>query len=375
MHSINILDYTFRCSQGNVEETLSSIKTENVTLSSKEVATLTEKNNMPYYLLKEKIPEESEAIKNTIKALVEEIISTFSLSKKSKTALIVGTSLIDQHCVDAIEESVYPYKRKSYCSIKTSIDSFADEITQELQLFPFSMTVSTACTSSINAVLEARNLINSNVFEYAIVVGIEIYSQMMSDGFSSMKLLSREMQRPFDIARDGLVLGEAVAAVLLGKESSPWSLRGGYSNCNSLNITSVSSSGEEYAQVMQEAMNLSEVSTHDITALKAHATATTTNDMSEINAIEKVFDSDLVFTALKPYIGHTLGACGVLELAIFMACIDDSFIPKTLNHNKSIIEEYTPLQKHKKCSFGVFMLNYFGFGGNNTSVIIQKELV
>lgn len=375
MHSINILDYTFRCSQGNVKETLQAIKTEDITLSSKEVSTLSEKSAMPYYLLKEKIPEESEAIKNAIKVLVEEIISNFSSSKKSKTALIVGTSLVDQHCVDAIEESVYPYKHKPYCSAKTSIDSFADEIAEELHLFPFSMTVSTACTSSVNAVLEARNLINSNVCEYAIVVGIEIYSQMMSDGFSSMKLLSSEMQKPFDTARDGLVLGEAVAAVLIGKESSAWSLRGGYSNCNSLNITSVSPSGEEYAQVMQEAVKLAEVSTHDITALKAHATATSTNDMSEINAIEKVFDSNLVFTALKPYIGHTLGACGVLELAIFMACIDDGFIPKTLNHKASILPEHIPLQKHTKCSSGIFMLNYFGFGGNNTSVIIQKELI
>jgi 3-oxoacyl-(acyl-carrier-protein) synthase len=95
--------------------------------------------------------------------------------------------------------------------------------------------------------------------------------------------------------------------------------------------------------------------------------------MSEINAIKKVFASDLTFSVLKPYVGHTLGACGVLELAIFMSCIDDGFIPKTLNHKESIIKEYTPLQEHKECKSGVFMLNYFGFGGNNTSVIIQKE--
>ena len=375
MHSINILDYAFKCSQGDTKETIIAIKTENVTLSSKRVSTLNDTNTIPYHLLQENIPEKSDAIKNAIKKLVAEIVSSFSSDKKSKTALLVGTSLVDQHCVDAIEDSVYEYKRKPYSSAKKSIDSFAEEIVQELQLCHFSMTISTACTSSVNALLEARNLINSGVCDYAIVVGIEIYSQMMSDGFSSMKLLSGDLQRPFDTARDGLVLGEALAAVLIGKENSPWSLRGGYSNCNSLNITSVSPSGEEYAQVMQEAMSLSHVDTHDITALKAHATATLANDMSEIYAIKKVFDPTLVFTAIKPYVGHTLGACGILELAIFMACIDDGFLPKTLNHNKSIIKDYIPLQKHQNCSLGIFMLNYFGFGGNNTSIIIQKELI
>ena len=276
--------------------------------------------------------------------------------------------------VDSIEDSAYEEQRKPYYTSKKSIDTYAKDLAHEFGLNDFTMTINTACTSSINAVLEARNLINSGVFDNAIVIGVEIFSQMMSSGFSSMKLLSSEFQKPFDISRDGLVLGEAVAAVLVGRGESLWSVKGGYSNCNSLNITSVSPDGGEYADVMNRAMEFSNIEAKNITAIKAHATSTPTNDLSEINAISKVFDPSTKFTAIKPYIGHTLGACGVLELTIFMSCIDDGFIPGTQDHNESIIKEYVPIQEHTKCESGIFMLNYFGFGGNNTSVIIQKEL-
>ena len=373
MHSINILDYSLLSSQGDTAQTLASIKSQNPKISLKKVATLDEDIEIPYYLFGDKIEEDSVHIKDAMQKIVNDISQKLSPAQRKKTALIVGTSLIDQNLVCSIEVALFKEKIFPYTSAKKSIDSFAKDIASQLNLNDFTMTISTACTSSVNAVLEARNLILSGVCDYAIVVGVEVFSQMMSDGFSSMKLLSSDVQKPFDISRDGLVLGEAIAAVLVGKDASLWSLRGGYSNCNSLTITSVSPSGEEYAQVMQKAMELSSVHVDDITALKAHATSTPTNDLSEINAIQTLFTQDVTFTALKPYVGHTLGACGVLELAMFMACIDDGFIPKTLNHKESIIKEYVPLQEVKACESGTFMLNFFGFGGNNTSIIIQKE--
>lgn len=373
MHSINILDYSIRSSHGDIKETLDSIKSSKIKISSKEVPTLDDKIKIPYFLFQDEVGENQESIASAIREVVLPIVEKLDSSQREKTAIILGTALVDMNIVDAVESTVYEDTKKPYSSKKTSIDSYAKDIAKEFALNDFTMTVSTACTSSINAVLEARNLINSGVFDYAIVVGVEVFSEMMSSGFSSMKLLSLESQKPFDTNRDGLVLGEAIAAVLVGRDESPWSVRGGYSNCNSLNITSVSPSGEEYAEVMNRAMEYAEVTSSDIIALKTHATSTPTNDMSEINAISKVFDSDITFTAIKPYIGHTLGACGVLELAIFMSCVDDGFIPKTINHRDSIIKEYVPIKEHKACDAGIFMLNYFGFGGNNTSVIIQKE--
>ena len=374
MHSINILDYSIKSSQGDIKETLDAIKNAKVKVSSKEVPTLDSKITIPYFLFQDEVKADQNSVLSAIRDVVKPILDKLSKEEKEKTAIIIGTALVDMNVVDSIEDSAYEEQRKPYYTSKKSIDTYAKDLAHEFGLNDFTMTINTACTSSINAVLEARNLINSGVFDNAIVIGVEIFSQMMSSGFSSMKLLSSDFQRPFDISRDGLVLGEAVAAVLVGKGESLWSVKGGYSNCNSLNITSVSPDGGEYADVMKRAMEFSNVDVKNITALKAHATSTPTNDLSEINAINKVFDTNTKFTAIKPYIGHTLGACGVLEMAIFMSCIDDGFIPATISHSESIIKEYVPIQEHTKCESGVFMLNYFGFGGNNTSVIIQKEL-
>ena len=373
MHKINILDYSIKSAQGDMKETLDSIKNSKIKISSKEIPSLDDNIRIPYFLFHDEVKENQESISSAIREVVLPIINKLNSSQRKRTAIILGTALVDMNIIDAVEDTVYEYKKKPYYTAKKSIDTYAKDIAKEFALNEFTMTVNTACTSSINAVLEARNLINSDVFDYAIVIGVEVFSQMMSSGFSSMNLLSLESQKPFDINRDGLVLGEAIAAVLVGHDKSLWSVRGGYSNCDSLNITSVSESGKEYAEVMKRAMKFSDVEARDITALKAHATSTPTNDISEINAINKVFDKGVCFTALKPYLGHTLGACGVLELAVFIAAIDNGFIPKTIKHDESIIKEYIPTLEHKECQSGVFMLNYFGFGGNNTSVIIQKE--
>ncbi|MCF6173873.1 MAG: 3-oxoacyl-ACP synthase, partial [Campylobacteraceae bacterium] len=214
---------------------------------------------------------------------------------------------------------------------------------------------------------------NAGVIEQAIVIGLEIFSPVMSSGFYLMDLLSKTIPKPFDIDRDGLVLGEAIAGIVLGKKSSNWSLAGGFSNCNSQTITSVSQSGQECVEVMQKTLQNCALEAEDITALKAHATGSNSNDEAEINAIGKVFESNLKFTALKPYIGHTIGASGVLEIALMIGCINDNFLPKTIFHNTSISPNFQPICKHEEMSSGVFMCNYFGFGGNNTSLIIKRS--
>jgi len=373
MHKINILDYSIRSAQGDMNDTLKAIKNNKVKISAKEVNTLDGKQSVPYFLFEDRVKDEKEDITSAIKEIVLNLTKKLNAQQLSNTALIIGTALLDKNVINAVEDTTNEYEKNPSKFSKTSIDSYAQDIAEELGLNPFTMTIATACTSSINAVLEARNLINAEVVEYAIVVGVEVVSEMMSDGFSSMNLLSLNEQKPFDNARDGLILGEAIAGVLVGSDESPWSLLGGYSNCNSKTITSVSESGEEFQEVMLNAMSLAEINAGDITALKAHGTSSLSNDLAEINAISRIFDDKLTFTAIKPYIGHTLGACGILEMAIMMACIDDGFVPCTINSEDNIIKEYVALQEHKECGSGIFMLNYFGFGGNNTTAIIQKE--
>ncbi len=375
MASVNILGCEIFSSLGDLKQTTKSIRDEKTGISSKAIKANDKEVKIPYFLLNQKVEQNQQDIYGILRDLLQKIISCIPVEKRVSTALFIGTSLIDWNLVDAINGCAYEYKKTPYFSQKFSIDSYAKQLSGEFGLGEFTMSINTACTSSANALLEAKNLISTGVVEYVIVLGIEIFSPVMSSGFYMMDLLSQTTPKPFDENRDGLVLGEAVAGMVLGKETTAWTLEGGFSNCNSQTITSVSSSGDECVEVMQKSLENSSLHVEDITALKAHATGSNSNDEAEMNAIRKVFDSSLIFTALKPYIGHTIGASGVLEISMMISAIDDGFLPKTLFCEKSISQDFIPIGEHKKCGSGIFMCNYFGFGGNNTSLIIKKELL
>ena len=322
---------------------------------------------IPYFCFSNECGQNQE----DIYAIMKEVLLQVLPDQRQNTALIVGTSLIDWNLVDAINAGAYEEKLP-YQSHKRSIDSYAKDLALEFGLNEFTMTINTACTSSANALLEAKNLLNAGFVEYVIVLGVEIFSPVMSSGFYSMGLLSPIKARPFDAKRDGLVLGEGVGAMLLGKEDSPWELLGGFSNCNSATITSVGEEGEECVEVMQNALQNCSLHVKDITAIKAHATGSLANDVAEMNALKKLFLQQPLITALKPYMGHTIGASGVLEIAFLMDAINNGYLPKTLCCEDSI--GYVPLQEDKACSCGVFMCNFFGFGGNNISLLLRKRL-
>lgn len=375
MSQINILNYEIYSSQGDLSTTIESIQRETTTLSSKVISIENSTVDIPFYAFEEEVQQNQTNIYAVLEKILKKITVKMSNEEKKETALLIGTSIIDWNLVNAIENTVYEYKKTPYESHKQSIDSYAKELSDAFGLNGFTMSINTACTSSANAMLEASNLIDSAVCKYAIVLGVEIYSPLMSSGFYLMDLISQSHAKPFDIDRDGLVLGEGIAAILLGGKKSQWSLMGGFSNCNSQTITSVSQSGEECREVMQKALVDADVKSEDITALKAHATGSHSNDLAEMNAISSLFENSLIFTAVKPYIGHTIGASGALEIALFMGAIDRGFIPKTLFCDKPILEEYMPLTENLACDSGIFMCNYFGFGGNNISLIIKKELL
>jgi len=371
----NILKTEIKSSLGNLTQTIQSIKNSQTGVSKKEILALEGEVEFPYYLFKDSVDDNYDSIYIALKDVVSKTIKDISKEDRAKTAIIVGTSITDWNVVKAIETTIYDYKKTEYYSHKRSIDSYAKDLSDEFGLSGFTMTINTACTSSANAVLEASNLVDAKLYKYVVVIGLEIFSKIMSSGFCAMQLLSTSAIKPFSNDRDGTILGEAIVSILIGEDDSAWKVRGGFTNCDGVSITAVSEEGDEFVEIMQKALEVSDVKKEDIKVLKTHATGTNSNDISEINAISRFFDKDIKFTALKPYLGHTIGACGALEIAVFMACIDNGFVPKTLNHFNSINSDYTPILEDIECNDGIFMLNYFGFGGNNTSVILEKELV
>lgn len=240
------------------------------------------------------------------------------------------------------------------------------------------ITVTTACTSSANAMLVAQRLLRRKQSKRVIVMGIEALSAFTLNGFYSLMLLSPDGTRPFDASRAGLQLGSACAVVILEScDSHPARhtdlLLGGANLCDTHNVISNNLDGKAAAAVMAAAIKDAGITPSDITAIKAHGTGSIDNDFTEAAAMKALFGSALPpFTGLKGYVGHTLGACGALELVALLGALSKGFIPATLGF-ESVDPAFglTPIIEPMQAMSGNYTLNFLGFGGNNTSLVIR----
>ncbi len=236
----------------------------------------------------------------------------------------------------------------------------------------------TACTSSANALLVAARMIAAGVYEHAVVLGVEIFNRLSFEGFHAMMLLSPDACRPFDAARNGTVLGEAVGAVVLSCRpgpaadgGQPFRVLGGANTCDTGSITSANATA--IRRVLEQALADAGLDRRAVTLIKAHGTGTDNNDQAEGAAMRALYaDAPLPpFTSLKPYLGHTLGACGVVELITLLACIRSGFVPGVPTFASMDADiMLAPLREHLAFGDGILMLNYFGFGGNNSSILL-----
>jgi len=239
------------------------------------------------------------------------------------------------------------------------------------------LTYNTACTSSANALLGAASMLAGGIIDYALVFGLELYSPTTLEGFALLQLLSPAAARPFAGNRSGIVLGEAVAVCLLSRDDimvAEWRFRGGKSGCDTTSVTGAAADGSGFARIMWGALEKTGLRPEDISLVKAHGTASDLNDRAEMRALSKVFSRMPPYLSLKPYIGHTLGACGVAELLLLFESVNSGFMPVSPNFSPLDLEfNDAPISLNLEIESGIFMLNYFGFGGNNSSLIIEKS--
>lgn len=235
-------------------------------------------------------------------------------------------------------------------------------------------TYNTACTSAANALMEAMQMIRVGWYPHALVVGMELASLTTLLGFSALQIIAAPM-RPFDTMRQGTILGEAIGAVLLSGEPGAdrrLSLTAAAANCDRYSVTAVNPDGSSISSLLTEVLTQAGLRWQAIRGIKAHGTATPANDASEARGIQRVFPAVPPVCALKPYVGHTLGACGVVELALFASALERGFLPMTPGfENVDPALGLSPAVTPTVASDGSYLLNQFGFGGSNTVLILR----
>lgn len=310
-----------------------------------------------------------------------EAIESAGLSHSEVTQLgvFIGSTSFD---INVTEEALSSSEVTDQ-SIVENIPSFTqikDYIVQKLNIKGPAISFQTACTSSANALIYAAEYIKTGEIEQALVLGLEFSNKVTALGFSSLSLISSDGMRPFDKERDGLFLGEGCGAVILSKRVNRPNTRlfrfeaGAYLG-DLYNITACNPNGATVAQVIEKAMLRANLSKNEISFVKAHATASLSNDEAESAGLNLVFNKMPPVTLFKPYVGHTLGACGIIELILFYQSIllknELPKIPSNINPDKEL--GVNLLQESLFVGEGYFLLNYFGFGGNNAALIISNK--
>lgn len=258
---------------------------------------------------------------------------------------------------------------------------------------PNFVTVS-ACASASNAIIDSVNYIRLGKMDVCITGGSEAsVTEAGVGGFSSMKALSErndapeQASRPFDKDRDGFVLGEGGAALILEEYEHAKArgakiyaeIIGGGMSADAHHITAPHPEGLGARNVMLNALEDAEIEPSSVDYINVHGTSTPLGDISEVLAIKKVFGDHaykLNVSSTKSMTGHLLGAAGAIEAVASILAIKYQTVPPTINHftdDEGLDPEINfTFNKAQKREINVALSNTFGFGGHNTSVIFRK---
>ena len=243
-------------------------------------------------------------------------------------------------------------------------------------------SVSTACSSSANAILTAANLLCTGRAQRIAVGGADALSVFTINGFNSLMILSDADCTPFDAHRKGLNLGEAGAFLIMERETTALAegrtiigVLSGWGNANdAYHQTASSEEGEGAFLAMQQALAISGLAPSDIDYVNAHGTATVNNDLSESRALMRIFGDEVSdFSSTKPFTGHTLAVASAVEAIFSLLAIQEGAVWPNLNWQTPMPEvPLRPQTTLKRKPIKHVLSNSFGFGGNCSTVIFSK---
>lgn len=268
-----------------------------------------------------------------------------------------------------------------------SLADSAQKIASQLGIDAKPIVVCNACISGLSALILGNRLIDSGLYDAAIVCGCDTPRQFILSGFQSLKALSPEPCRPFDMERMGLNLGEAAATLILSKnpiQGNSWRMGDGFIRNDAFHISTPSKTADGLYLSLQRTLEsfTKEISStckqidmkEHLAFINAHGTATLFNDQMESVAIGRAGLSDLPANAYKSFWGHTMGAAGILETIISMKAIDDDTILETRGFSElgvsgkmNICAENRPTDKKG------FIKMLSGFGGCNATIWAAKS--
>jgi 3-oxoacyl-[acyl-carrier-protein] synthase II len=267
-------------------------------------------------------------------------------------------------------------------------------IAMKFGLMGINFTTVTACASANSAIMEAFNYIRLGKAKLFVTGGSEApVTEAAIGGFNAMRAMSlnndcpEEASRPFDKGRNGFVMGEGGGALILEEYEHAKArgakiyaeVIGAAMTADAYHISSSHPEGLGAARAMNAALEEGEINAGDVDYLNAHATSTPVGDLSEIQAVRKVFGDNpekLKISATKSMTGHLLGAAGAVEGIVCIKALQEGIVPPTINTTH--LDDQIPktmnivLKESQKANLKYAMSNTFGFGGHNAIVLFKR---
>lgn len=334
------------------------------------------------------------AVAASISAINDANIQISNIAKKA--GVIIGTAMGGfgdiNHQLDGITRNE-EYNKVSPYFIFTTLSNVASGYISIITGARYkSFVINSACASSTNAIGESFKLITKGEAEVMIAGGAEAaISPLSFAGYCSLKALSTRNDllekacSPFDIKRDGFVMGEGAVVLILEelehaiyrKANIIAEIIGYGTSSDAYHITAPDPEGKGAIMSMRQAIRDASISKECIDYINAHGTSTRLNDEIETLAIKEVFGEyayKLAVSSTKPMTGHMMGAAGAMEAAICAMSLQDGFIPHTLNldDRDSVcdLDYVSNSGKYKNICYA--LSNSFGFGGHNASIVLKR---
>lgn len=270
-------------------------------------------------------------------------------------------------------------------------DSLVLRTQQRLGAVGPTLTIGAACASGNYAAAVGRQWVRSGLVDVCVAAGVELITALCRAAFNNLRALSRrsdspqQASRPFDADRDGFVIGEGAAAVVLERAGAArqrgakifGEIAGFGATSDAYHMIIPRSDPEPAAQAMREALADARLNPSDVSYINAHATSTPVGDKAEAQALHRVFGERVAHTPVsstKSMTGHLLSAAASIELLACLAAFERQALPPTINLDNPDPECQLLHVPHfaREARVDVALSNSFGFGGSNTSLVLRR---
>lgn len=240
------------------------------------------------------------------------------------------------------------------------------------------IVVSNACVSGVLALVYAERLIRAGKYKNVVVSGGDLMSEFIVSGFQSFQSLSSKACKPFDKERDGLNIGEGCGTLILSSEQQAFDgeaivVLGGAGSNDANHISGPSRTGEGLYQAIRQTMKISGLKAGELDSISAHGTATNYNDEMEARAFSRCGMETIPLNSYKGYIGHTLGAAGVIESALSLQSMKRNMLFRSAGYTThGVSTEQNIIREHEEKEIANCLKTGSGFGGSNAAILFQK---